>query len=44
MLASAAKLRPKIIPRPAGKAAAPSDEPPKKGCRYWPWAEVTVRF
>jgi Putative transposase len=44
VLASAAKLRPKIIPRPAGEAEAPSDEPPKKkGCRYWPWAELMAR-
>ena len=45
MLASAAKLRPKIIPKPAGDAEpAASDElAKKKGCRYWPWAELMAR-
>ncbi len=47
VLASAAKLRPKIIPKThtaVGEAEAPSDEPPKKkGCRYWPWAELMAR-
>jgi Putative transposase/Transposase zinc-binding domain len=48
VLASASKLRPKIIPKPATPAgeteAQGSDDPPKKkGCRYWPWAELMAR-
>jgi hypothetical protein len=41
VLASASKLRPKIIPKP--KAASDDDPPKKKGCRYWPWAELMAR-
>ena len=45
LLASASKLRPKIIPKPAPAEQAPaSDEAPKtKGCRYWAWAELMAR-
>jgi len=48
VLASASKLRPTIIPQPATHDEPPaSDELPKKkkkkGCRYWPWAELMAR-
>jgi hypothetical protein len=45
VLGSAAKLRPKIIPKSAAtEGEEPADEPPKKkGCRYWPWAELMAR-
>jgi len=48
VLASAAKLRPKIIPKPAapqGETEPVEDDEPakKKGCRYWPWAELMAR-
>jgi hypothetical protein len=47
VLASAAKLRPKIIPKPAAPEGEvePANEPPKKkkGSRYWPWAELMTR-
>jgi hypothetical protein len=45
VLASAAKLRPKIIPKTAGDDEPPAsdEEPKKKGCRYWPWAELMSR-
>ena len=43
-LASASRVRPKIIHKAAGDEAAPSDEAPKKkGCRYWAWAELMAR-
>jgi len=45
VLASAAKLRPKIIPKAADDGEPPaSDEPSRNtGCRYWPWAELMAR-
>jgi hypothetical protein len=45
VLASAAKLRPKIIPKPTvSDEVEPPDKPPKKkGSRYWPWAERMAR-
>jgi len=43
VLASASRLRPKIVPHTA-KGDEASDEPPKKkGCRYWPWADLMAR-
>jgi hypothetical protein len=48
-LASASKVRPKIIPRPAkvdepSEASEAGDELPKNhGCRYWPWSELMAR-
>ena len=44
VLASASKLRPKIVPQPEPAAEVEEDEEPKKkGCRYWPWAELMAR-
>jgi hypothetical protein len=48
VLASASKLRPKIIPKPAmpageTEARGSDDTRKKKGCRYWPWAELMAR-
>jgi len=47
VLASASKLRPKIIPKRGsvqdGDDSAESEPPKKKGCRYWPWAELMAR-
>ncbi len=45
VLASASQRRPKIVPQPKppdADADAP-DASKKKGCRYWPWAELMAR-
>jgi hypothetical protein len=48
-IAKRVKLRPKIIPKPKPKASSDEDEraqdepSTKKGCRYWPWAELMAR-
>jgi hypothetical protein len=43
VLASASKLRPKIVPQPEAAEDVDDEEPKKKGCRYWPWAELMAR-
>lgn len=50
VLASASKLRPRILPAPPedeiehkGESADPDPERPRRGCRYRPWAELMQR-
>ncbi len=44
VLASASKVRPKIVRRPpaSAPATAQDDDKPKRS-RYWPWAELMAR-
>ncbi len=46
VLASASKLRPKIVPKhdaASTKDVADDEVPAKRGCRYWPWAALMAR-
>jgi hypothetical protein len=50
VLASASKLRPRIVPEPpnedlgeGGQGTEDDDECGRRGCRYWAWAELMKR-